>query len=64
MNRIKLLIEYDGTDYIGWQNQNNGRSIQQEIETTLADEVLFGKLQKGGQVHIGLKKNKLQFKYN
>ena len=35
MNRIKLLIEYDGTDYIGWQNQNNGRSIQQEIENCL-----------------------------
>ena len=40
------------------------RTIQQEIETTIADEVLFGKLQNGGQVSINLKKDKLQFKYN
>ncbi len=39
------------------------RTIQQEIETVLADEVLFGKLQQGGQVNISLKNNKLHFKY-
>lgn len=39
------------------------RTIQQEIETVLADEVLFGKLQNGGQVNISLKNNKLHFKY-
>ncbi|GIS37018.1 MAG: hypothetical protein Ct9H90mP9_0480 [Pseudomonadota bacterium] len=31
------------------------RTIQQEIETVLADEVLFGKLQNGGQVKSVLK---------
>jgi len=35
---IKLIIEYDGTHYHGWQVQPNGRSIQQEIE--LAIEVM------------------------
>jgi tRNA pseudouridine38-40 synthase len=35
MSRIKLLIEYDGTDYVGWQRQKSGRSIQQEIEECL-----------------------------
>ena len=39
------------------------RTIQQEIETVLADEVLFGKLQQGGQVNISLKNDKLHFKY-
>jgi tRNA pseudouridine38-40 synthase len=32
---IKLTIEYDGTNYIGWQKQENGNSIQQEIERAI-----------------------------
>ena len=40
------------------------RTIQREIETVLADEVLFGKLENGGEVNIGLKKDKLTFKYS
>lgn len=32
---LKLIIEYDGTGYCGWQRQPNGRSIQQEIEAAL-----------------------------
>ena len=31
MRRIVLIIEYDGTDYVGWQVQPNGVSIQQRI---------------------------------
>jgi len=41
MKRIRLLIEYNGTDYVGWQRQKNGRSIQQEIENCL--EKIFKK---------------------
>ena len=41
-----------------------GRTIQNEIETILADEVLFGKLENGGEVSIGLKKDQLNFKYS
>ena len=37
IKRIKLLIEYDGTDYVGWQKQNNGKSIQEEIEICLSE---------------------------
>ena len=33
--RVKLIIEYDGTNYVGWQNQRNQRSIQGEIEKSL-----------------------------
>ena len=40
------------------------RTIQREIETVLADEVLFGKLENGGEVSIGLKKDQLNFKYS
>jgi tRNA pseudouridine38-40 synthase len=32
MTRYYLVIEYDGTDYVGWQRQDNGPSIQEELE--------------------------------
>jgi ATP-dependent Clp protease ATP-binding subunit ClpA len=39
------------------------RLIQQEIETPLSDEILFGRLEKGGQVKIDLEEDKLTFDY-
>ncbi len=36
MPRYKLIIEYDGTGFVGWQRQANGLSIQEAIETALA----------------------------
>jgi ATP-dependent Clp protease ATP-binding subunit ClpA len=38
-----------------------GRLIQDEIKRALADELLFGKLQKGGLVSIGAKADELTF---
>lgn len=35
MRTIKLTIEYEGTNYAGWQVQPNGLSIQEVIETAL-----------------------------
>ncbi|MDR1620638.1 MAG: tRNA pseudouridine(38-40) synthase TruA [Clostridiales bacterium] len=35
MKKVRLVIEYDGTNYVGWQTQNNGVSIQQSLETAL-----------------------------
>jgi tRNA pseudouridine38-40 synthase len=32
---FKLLIQYDGTDFHGWQVQENARSIQGELERVL-----------------------------
>lgn len=32
----KLVIEYDGTQWHGWQRQPNGRTIQEAVETALA----------------------------
>jgi tRNA pseudouridine38-40 synthase len=31
MPRYKLIIEYDGTGFYGWQDQRNGRSVQEAI---------------------------------
>ena len=39
------------------------RLIQEEIKKPLADELLFGKLAKGGRVLVGLKGGKLTFSY-
>jgi len=36
MRNIKLLIEYDGTNYLGWQVQATGQTIQGVIEEKLA----------------------------
>jgi tRNA pseudouridine38-40 synthase len=33
MNRYKIIIEYDGTNFIGWQKQKKGCSVQETIET-------------------------------
>ena len=35
MRNIKLTLEYDGTDFVGWQTQANGRSVQEEIAKVL-----------------------------
>ncbi|MEQ9618270.1 MAG: tRNA pseudouridine(38-40) synthase TruA [Deltaproteobacteria bacterium] len=32
---IKLVIEYEGTNYLGWQRQPHGLTIQEVIETSL-----------------------------
>jgi tRNA pseudouridine38-40 synthase len=35
MRNIKLAIEYDGTNYFGWQRQKKGPTIQETIETAI-----------------------------
>ncbi len=35
MRNVKLELEYDGTDFVGWQYQENGRSVQGELENAL-----------------------------
>ena len=35
LKRWKLIIEYDGTNYSGWQRQNTDPSIQQAIEEAI-----------------------------
>ena len=35
MRRIRLTVAYDGTDYCGWQVQNNVATIEGELNTAL-----------------------------
>lgn len=37
MPRVKLVLEYDGTEFVGWQTQPNGRSVQAVVEGALRE---------------------------
>jgi len=40
------------------------RLIQEEIKDVLSDEILFGHLEKGGGVRVGIEDDRLSFDYN
>lgn len=37
MKRVKLTVAYDGTEYHGWQIQNNGITIESELNRCLSE---------------------------
>lgn len=37
LKNIKLIVEYDGTNYCGWQRQKNGKTIQETIENAIVE---------------------------
>ena len=37
MRNIRVSVAYDGTDFVGWQNQDSGRSVQGVVEAALAE---------------------------
>ena len=45
MKNIKLVIEFDGSSFSGWQRQPKGRTVQKEIETAIykatSEEILI-----------------------
>lgn len=54
MNNIKLVIEYDGSNYAGWQQQKNGitihETLRKAIEKVVVEEVT---LQGSGRTDAG-----------
>ena len=56
MHKYKITLEYDGTDYVGWQRQENGNSIQAAIvkaieKLTLEKAIVFGAGRTDAGVH-------------
>lgn len=37
MRNIKLIVEYDGTNYLGWQKQSKGVTVQGAIEKAISN---------------------------
>src|SRR5215213_3578246 len=55
MPRYKLVIEYDGTPFVGWHRQANGPSVQQAVEDAV--EAFAGhavRVQIGGRTDAGV----------
>ena len=56
MHNYKIIVEYDGTNFVGWQQQENGQSIQavlQEAVFKLSGEkvIIFGAGRTDAGVH-------------
>ncbi len=39
MSNIKLIIEYDGTNYAGWQQQKNDKTVQETLKKAIENVV-------------------------
>jgi tRNA pseudouridine38-40 synthase len=56
MFSYQIIIEYDGTDFVGWQKQKKGKSVQSTIEKSLtkilkANIILYGSGRTDSGVH-------------
>ncbi len=56
MPKIKLTIEYVGTDFCGWQSQPNGNSVQDAVEHALGKyfECDFVRIYAAGRTDVGV----------
>ena len=52
--RVRLTVAYDGTNYHGWQIQNNGITIESELNRCLTDLLreLLRSLVPAGQIPV------------
>ena len=49
-----IKIEYDGTRFVGWQSQKNGKSVQDTIETALKNFKYKSKITGAGRTDKGV----------
>lgn len=56
MQKIKLTIEYVGTDFCGWQSQTNGNSVQDAVEHALGKyfDCDFVRVYAAGRTDVGV----------
>lgn len=56
MLKIKLTIEYVGTDFCGWQSQTNGNSVQDAVERALGRyfDCDFVRIYAAGRTDVGV----------
>lgn len=56
MTRIKLTVEYVGTEFCGWQSQINGDSVQDRLESALAKylDTDFVRVHSAGRTDAGV----------
>ena len=56
MTKIKLTIEYVGTDFCGWQSQTNGKSVQDAVERALSKyfDCDFVRIYAAGRTDVGV----------
>ena len=56
MTKIKLTIEYVGTDFCGWQSQTNGASVQDAVEHALGKyfDCDFVRIYAAGRTDVGV----------
>lgn len=56
MPKIKLTIEYVGTDFCGWQSQTNGSSVQDAVERALGQyfDCEFVRIYSAGRTDVGV----------
>ncbi len=70
LKKVKLTVSDECVDYLtekGYSKEfgarNMSRVVESEIADSLVDEVLFGKLSKGGSVNAVLEKGQIVYKY-
>ena len=68
--RVTLSIDQSAKEYLAKKGFDEvygarelGRLIQEEIKKPIAEELIFGKISKGGHVDITLSNNKIYFKF-
>jgi len=69
--KVTISIDKSAKEYLAKKGYDEvygarelGRLIQEEIKKPIAEELIFGKLSKGGHVDIGIHKEKIDFKFS